>query len=190
MPLAPKAPERPKAAYRHPLPHQRLSEETFGYSEWCFQPAVHSPSIDAAGEGHPGRAARLRYRTARLGPSMYMPGMLSRPKHPVAPPALDAGSAGHPDWPGIASSFRASRVRPIQLIRFVHMVGAHSKITFGLSNMRGSRAARGWLPSRGRAARPIGSPIARNCGARQHLHSCVSAQQCPPALQGAPNLPI
>ena len=28
MPRAPKAPERPKAAYRHPLPHQRLSEET------------------------------------------------------------------------------------------------------------------------------------------------------------------
>ena len=97
---------------------------------------------------------------------------------------------GQPDWPGIASSFRASRVRPIQLYQSVHMVGAHSKFTFGLSIMRGSRAARGWLPSRGRAARPIGSPIARNCGARQHLHSCVSAQQCPPALQGAPNLPI
>ena len=32
VPLAPKAPERPKAAYRHPLPHQRLSEESFGYS--------------------------------------------------------------------------------------------------------------------------------------------------------------
>jgi hypothetical protein len=121
---------------------------------------------------------------------MHMPSMLSRPKHPVAPPALDAGSAGHPDWPGIASSFRASRVRPIQLSRSVHMVGAHSKLTFGLSNMRGSRAARGWLPSRGRAARPTGSPIARNCGARQHLHSCVSGHQRPPALQGAPNLPI
>ena len=150
--------------------------------------------IDAAGQGHPGLGARLRYRTARLGPSMYntlyMPSMLSRPKYPVAPPALDAGSAGQPDWPGIASSFRASRVRPIQLSRSVHMVGAHSKLTFGFSSLRGSRAARGWLPSRGRAARPIGSPIARNCGARQHLHSCVSAQQCPPALQGAPNLPI
>jgi hypothetical protein len=146
--------------------------------------------MDADGQGHPGLGARLRYRTARLGPSMNMPSMLSRPKHPVAPPALDAGSAGHPDWPGIASSFRASRVRPIQLIRSVHMVGAHSKLTFGLSNMRGSRAARGWLPSRGRAARPTGSPIARNCGARQHLHSCVSGHQRPPALQGAPNLPI
>ena len=26
-----------------PLPHQRLSEETFGYSEWGFQPAVAPP---------------------------------------------------------------------------------------------------------------------------------------------------
>ena len=146
--------------------------------------------MDADEHGHSGLGARLEYRTARLGPSMYMPSMLSRPKHPVAPPALDAGSASHPDWPGIASSFRASRVRPIQLSRSVHMVGAHSKLTFGLSNMRGSRAAGGWLPSRGRAARPTGSPIARNCGARQHLHSCVSGHQRPPALQGAPNLPI
>ena len=40
---------------------------------------------------------------------------------------------GQPDWPGIASSFRASRARPIQLSRSVRMVGAHSKFTFGLS---------------------------------------------------------
>jgi hypothetical protein len=43
VPRAPKAPERPKAAQRHPLPHQRLSEETFGYSGVGFsgfQPAV------------------------------------------------------------------------------------------------------------------------------------------------------
>ena len=52
--------------------------------------------IDAAGQGHPGLAARLRYRTARLGPLMYIPGMLSRQKHPVEPLALDAGSAGQP----------------------------------------------------------------------------------------------
>jgi hypothetical protein len=104
--------------------------------------------IDAAGQGHPGLGARLEYRTARLGPSMYMPSMLSRPKYPVEPPALDAGSAGQPDWPGIASSFRASRVRPIQLSRSVRMVGAHSKFTFGLSIMRGSRAARGGQPKR------------------------------------------
>ncbi len=46
MPLAPKAPDRPKAAQRHPLPHQRL-RRTFGYhwySEWVFSPLV-SPSI-------------------------------------------------------------------------------------------------------------------------------------------------
>ena len=55
---------------------------------------------------------------------------------------------GQPDWPGIASSFRASRVRPIQLSRSVRMVGAHSKFTFGLSIMRGSRAARGGQPKR------------------------------------------
>ena len=48
--------------------------------------------MDADGQGHPGRAARLRYRTARLGPSMYMPSMLSRPKYPVEAPALDAGA--------------------------------------------------------------------------------------------------
>ncbi len=29
MPRAPKAPERPKAAQRHPLPHQRLSRRNF-----------------------------------------------------------------------------------------------------------------------------------------------------------------
>jgi len=52
--------------------------------------------MDAAGQGHPCPGARLEYRTARLGPSMYMPSMLSRPQHPVAPPALDAGSAGQP----------------------------------------------------------------------------------------------
>jgi hypothetical protein len=34
---APKAPARP------PLSHQRPSEETFGYSEWGFQPAVGPP---------------------------------------------------------------------------------------------------------------------------------------------------
>ena len=48
MPLAPKAPdvhtERPKAAYCHPLPHQRLSEETFGYSSVGFS-ARCSPSM-------------------------------------------------------------------------------------------------------------------------------------------------
>ena len=49
--------------------------------------------MDAAGQGHPGLAARLKYRTARLGPSMYMSSMLSRPKYPVKPPALDAGVA-------------------------------------------------------------------------------------------------
>jgi hypothetical protein len=63
--------------------------------------------MDAVGQGRPGLGARLEYRAARLGPSMYMPSMLSRPKYPVVPTALDAGSAGHPDWPGIASSFRA-----------------------------------------------------------------------------------
>jgi hypothetical protein len=47
--------------------------------------------MDAAGQGHPGIGARPKYRTARLGPSMYMPSMLSRQKYPVAPPALDAG---------------------------------------------------------------------------------------------------
>ena len=76
--------------------------------------------MDAARQGHPGLGARLEYWTARLGPSIYVPSMLSHPKHPVAPPAaaLDAGSAGgHPDRPGVASSFRASRVRPIQLVR-------------------------------------------------------------------------
>ncbi len=155
-----------------------------------FSELTNLTEIDAAGQGHPGLGARPKYRTARLGPSMYMHSMLSRPTHPVEPPALDAGSASQPDSPGIASSFRASRIRPIQLSRSVHMARAHSKLTFGLSSLRGSRAARGWLPSRGRAARPIGSPIARNCGARQHLHLCVSGQQCPPALQGAPNLPI
>jgi len=94
--------------------------------------------MDAAGQGHPGLGARPKYRTARLGPSMYMPSMLSHPKYPVETPALDVGSAGHPDWPGIASSFRASRIRPIQLSRSVHMVGAHSKLTFGFSRLRGS----------------------------------------------------
>jgi hypothetical protein len=44
--------------------------------------------------------------------------------------------------------------------------------------------------SRRRAARPTGPPIARNCGARRHLPSCASGHQCPPALQGAPSLPI
>jgi hypothetical protein len=34
--------------------------------------------------------------TARLGPSMHMISMLSRPKYPVKPPAFDAGSAGQP----------------------------------------------------------------------------------------------
>jgi len=61
-----------------------------------------NPNLDEKwmprGQGHPGLGVRLEYRTARLGPSMYMPSMLSRPKFPVAPPALDAGSAGHPDW--------------------------------------------------------------------------------------------
>ena len=52
--------------------------------------------MDAAGQGHPGLGARLEYRTARLGPSMYMPSMLSRPKHPVEPPALDACVAASP----------------------------------------------------------------------------------------------
>ena len=52
--------------------------------------------IDAAGQGHPGLGARLEYRTARLGPSMYMPSMLSRPKYPVEPPALDACVAASP----------------------------------------------------------------------------------------------
>jgi hypothetical protein len=52
--------------------------------------------MDAAGQGHPGLGARLRYRTARLGPSIHMPSMLSHPKYPVEPPALDACSAGHP----------------------------------------------------------------------------------------------
>ena len=43
MPRAPKAPARPKAAQRHPLPHQRLSEETLGTPQWGFQPAVAPP---------------------------------------------------------------------------------------------------------------------------------------------------
>ena len=47
-----------------------------------------------------------------------------------------------------------------------------------------------WPVSRRRAARPTEPPIARNCGALQHLPSCVSDHQRPPALQGAPSLPI
>ena len=45
--------------------------------------------------GHRGRAARLKYRAARL--SVYMPSMLSRPRCPVEPPALDADSTGQPN---------------------------------------------------------------------------------------------
>ena len=44
--------------------------------------------------------------------------------------------------------------------------------------------------SRRRAARPTGPPIARNYGSQRHLHPCVSEHQRPPALQGAPSLPI
>ncbi len=53
--------------------------------------------MDADGQGHPGLGARLEYRTARLGPSMYMPSMISRPKYSVEPPALDAGVAASPN---------------------------------------------------------------------------------------------
>ena len=49
------------------------------------------------GQGHPGLATRLKYRTARLGPSMHMPSMLSHPKYPVEPPALDACVAASPN---------------------------------------------------------------------------------------------
>ena len=56
--------------------------------------------------------------------------------------------------------------------------------------MRGSRTAGGRPVSSRRAARSTEPPIARNCGVRRHLHPCVSEQQRPPALQGAPGLPI
>jgi hypothetical protein len=65
--------------------------------------------MDAAGQGHPGLAARLNYRTARLGPSMYMPSMLSRPKYPVEPPALDAGVAASPNGRNFNNSARVTR---------------------------------------------------------------------------------
>jgi len=44
--------------------------------------------------------------------------------------------------------------------------------------------------SRRRAARPTEPPIARNCGVLRHINPCVSEHQRPPALQGAPSLPI
>jgi hypothetical protein len=60
--------------------------------------------------GHPGLGARLEYRTARLGPSMYMPSMLSRPKHPVEPPALDVpvAVAASPNGRGVSNSARVT----------------------------------------------------------------------------------
>ena len=91
---------------------------------------------------------------------------------------------------GTLITLRASRVRPIQPTLPAHTICARSKTAFLAFNLRGSRAARGWLPSRGRAARPTGSPIARNCGARRHLHSCASEHQRPPAVQGAPGLSL
>ena len=64
--------------------------------------------MDAAGQGHPGLGARLEYRTARLGPSMHMPGMLFRPKYPVEPPALDAGVAASPNGRSLNNSARVT----------------------------------------------------------------------------------
>ncbi len=61
---APKAPERPKAAQRHPIPHQRLSEETFGHScdvSGVFNPL--SPSGHTVRDGcQEGRASEAKPR--------------------------------------------------------------------------------------------------------------------------------
>jgi hypothetical protein len=69
--------------------------------------------MDTAGQGHPGLAARLKYRTAlkidSVGPSMYMPSMLSRPRYPVEPPALDACVAASPNGRNFNNSARVAR---------------------------------------------------------------------------------
>ena len=65
--------------------------------------------MDADEQGHPGLGARLEYRTARLGPSMYMPSMLPRPKYSVEPPALDAGVAASPNGRSLNNSARVTR---------------------------------------------------------------------------------
>jgi hypothetical protein len=147
-----------------PVPH--LIYITLCHCDWELKIKFNSltneiliDEMDADGQGHPGLGAPLRYRPGPLDwdrrcicPACFPTQSIRSPRH--HPPSMRARPA-IPIGREIASSFRASRVRPIQLIRSAHMVGAHSKLTFGLSNMRGSRAARGWLPSRGRAARPV-----------------------------------
>jgi hypothetical protein len=60
--------ERPKAAQRHPPqphhPHQRLSEETFGYSEWGFQPARVALAYSLA-RARKRSPAKICHRTER-----------------------------------------------------------------------------------------------------------------------------
>ena len=106
-----------------------------------------------------------------------------RPKHPAWSLALDAGSPGRRDRP-----FRFERLtfapsnRPGPLTRPMRV----ETLRFALAScaVRERQVARPVY--RRRATRPTGLPIARDCGARQHLQPCESEQHIPPAFQEVP----
>jgi hypothetical protein len=142
-------------------------------------------------EGAPGLVRRLGPRPAHLGRPGHIPGVPSRPKNPAQPLALDVGSPR-------AAQVTGTCINSSHVTRLSHPTGpacSHDICAFVYIFWRlyPARFATGRWPrpvARRRAARPTGPPMARSCGARRRLHPCVSEHHCPPALQGAPSLPI
>ena len=96
-----------------------------------------------------------------------------------------------PDGGGQARTHRTSQFRPVQPAPPVRTTHARTNCARRASVscvVRERQVARP-VSSR-RAARSTEPPIARICGVRRHLHPRWSEQQRPPALQGAPGLPI
>ena len=142
-------------------------------------------------EGAPGLVWRPGPRPAPLGRPGYITGVPSRPKHPAQPLALDVGSPRAAQVAGKGYFFASVRVSPHPTGPACSHDPCASKSCSGALPPCAVRERQGARPvSRRRAARPTGPPIARSCGARRHLPSCCSKYRCPPALQGAPSLPI
>ena len=175
-----------------PSPHNPTQVVALG--QWWATTPPFLPlclQISMAQGGGPGQVARPGSRPALLGRPRYVPGVPSRPKHPAQPLALDVGSprAAQAAGTGYNSSHVTRSPHP------TGPAGVYDPSSF--KNISGAfvscavRERQVACPvSRRRAARPTEPPIARNCGALQHLPSCVSDHQRPPALQGAPSLPI
>jgi hypothetical protein len=176
---------RTRAHEREPVSHTACM--------WCRMVShavacCRTPTRGGRAEVDDGLHGRLGSR--QQGRPGYTSGEPSRPKHPSHSPSTWARPAP-PRQPGQAITRRTSHGRPIQPALPAYMTHLPSNIS--RARLHPARLANGrfaYPVSRRRAARPTGPPIAPSCGVRRHLTSCGSEHQCPPALQGAPSLPI